>query len=63
MLSVVAQLTGRSLEDNLETVTARQLLKRAGTAEEVASMIVFLLGDESTYITGEAHHVSGGWNA
>ncbi|KUJ21182.1 NAD(P)-binding protein [Mollisia scopiformis] len=36
-------------------------IKRLGTAEEVASIIAFLLGPESTYISGSVHGVDGGW--
>lgn len=38
-------------------------LKRHGVPEECASVIAFLLGDESTYITGVTYSVDGGWNA
>lgn len=36
-------------------------LKRSGTPEEVASLIAFLLSDESTYITGSSISIDGGW--
>jgi NAD(P)-dependent dehydrogenase (short-subunit alcohol dehydrogenase family) len=36
-------------------------LKRAGQPEEVATLIEYLLGDGSTYITGTAQVVDGGW--
>lgn len=35
-------------------------LKRAGSTEEVANAVLFLLSDESSYITGAALNVSGG---
>lgn len=35
-------------------------LRRLGTADEVASLIVFLVSDENTYITGQVLHVNGG---
>tara|TARA_R110002003_G_scaffold206_25_gene15915 strand:+ start:12805 stop:12981 length:177 start_codon:yes stop_codon:yes gene_type:complete len=38
-------------------------LGRHGIAEECASVIGFLLGDESTYITGATYSVDGGWNS
>lgn len=38
-------------------------LGRHGVPEECASVIAFLLGDESTYITGATYSVDGGWNA
>ena len=37
-------------------------LKRSGRAEEVAHLIGFLLSDESTYISGNAISIDGGWN-
>ena len=36
-------------------------LKRTGKPEEVASLIAFLLSAESSYITGLACRVDGGW--
>ncbi|MBZ9797026.1 SDR family oxidoreductase [Mesorhizobium sp. ES1-4] len=35
-------------------------MKRAGTAEEVASAVLYLLSDEASYITGAILNVSGG---
>jgi NAD(P)-dependent dehydrogenase (short-subunit alcohol dehydrogenase family) len=37
-------------------------LGRMGTAEEMASLILFLASDQSSYITGEAINISGGVN-
>ncbi|KAH8663541.1 hypothetical protein BGZ60DRAFT_411575 [Tricladium varicosporioides] len=37
-------------------------IKRHGTAEEMASIIGFLLGDESSYVTGAVYGGDGGWN-
>jgi NAD(P)-dependent dehydrogenase (short-subunit alcohol dehydrogenase family) len=37
-------------------------IKRLGTAEEMASIITFLLGPESTYVTGSVYGGDGGWN-
>ena len=39
---------------------ARQPLGRLGTAEEIASIAVWLASDESTYATGTAFVVDGG---
>jgi 3alpha(or 20beta)-hydroxysteroid dehydrogenase len=35
-------------------------LGRAGTVDEVSSLVVFLLSDQSTYITGVEHTIDGG---
>ncbi|KAI9728057.1 MAG: hypothetical protein M1834_007871 [Cirrosporium novae-zelandiae] len=36
-------------------------LGRIGTCEEVANLVVFLLGDESTFISGAVHMIDGAW--
>jgi NAD(P)-dependent dehydrogenase (short-subunit alcohol dehydrogenase family) len=35
-------------------------LRRAGTPEDVAGAVAFLVGDEAAYMTGECVHLSGG---
>lgn len=37
-------------------------LRRKGKPEEVAKLIAFLLSDESSYISGNAVGIDGGWN-
>ncbi|OAL43632.1 hypothetical protein IQ07DRAFT_592962 [Pyrenochaeta sp. DS3sAY3a] len=44
---------------NAESITVP--LARHGMPKECASVIAFLLGDESTYITGATYSVDGGW--
>ncbi len=39
---------------------ARQPMGRLGTAEEIASMAIYLAGDESTFTTGNTFSVDGG---
>ncbi|KAL1909042.1 hypothetical protein Sste5344_005174 [Sporothrix stenoceras] len=41
--------------------TQENALGRAGRPEEVAHLIAYLLSDESTYVTGTAICVDGGW--
>lgn len=60
MLSEFLSIAGQGL--SVEDVTSRQLFKRPAKVEEVAAMILFLLSDESAFITGENHPVSGGWD-
>ncbi|NDV02807.1 SDR family oxidoreductase [Pseudoroseicyclus tamaricis] len=40
---------------------ARQPIGRIGTPEEVAALVVHLASDESSYTTGVAHVIDGGW--
>ena len=43
-----------------DQIIAETPLKRLGTAEEVAGVVVFLLGPLSTFITGQVINVDGG---
>jgi NAD(P)-dependent dehydrogenase (short-subunit alcohol dehydrogenase family) len=43
-----------------EHTTAKSLLKRFGTAEEVAKLVSFLLSEDSSYIIGENVTIDGG---
>ncbi|HEY7546742.1 MAG TPA: SDR family oxidoreductase [Blastocatellia bacterium] len=36
------------------------LLKRLGTAQEVARVVVFLASDDSSYVTAQTINVNGG---
>ena len=40
---------------------ARQPIGRLGRAEEIAALVVYLASDESSYTTGVAHVIDGGW--
>ena len=52
-------LAARSAEENQRRV--RQVpLKRMGTAEEVARLVLFLLSDDSAFITGAEMAIDGG---
>lgn len=50
------------IDDRLERILAEVPLKRIGQAHEVASVILFLCGAGSTYITGQIINVDGGVN-
>merc|ERR1711874_193387 len=41
---------------------ARQKMGRLGTAEEIASLVLYLASDESAYTTGVEHIIDGGWS-
>jgi 2-keto-3-deoxy-L-fuconate dehydrogenase len=61
-----------SLEDRLKATgdyaaaraafTARQPMGRIARAEEIAALVVYLASDESSYTTGVAHVIDGGWS-
>jgi 2-keto-3-deoxy-L-fuconate dehydrogenase len=44
-----------------EMFVSRQPMGRLGTADEIASLAVYLASDESAFTTGVAHIVDGGW--
>jgi 3-oxoacyl-[acyl-carrier protein] reductase len=43
-----------------DKMTARIPMARLGTADEVASAVLFLASDEASYVTGATIHVNGG---
>src|ERR1700743_2543976 len=45
----------------LEMFVARQPMGRLGTAEEIASLALYLASDESAFTSGVAHVIDGGW--
>lgn len=40
---------------------ARQPMGRIATPKEIANLVVYLAGDESSFTTGQAHIIDGGW--
>lgn len=61
--AVAAFATAGGSEDSYVADTLSTIpLRRAGEPEEVAKLIAFLLSEESSYITGNAISIDGGWN-
>ena len=66
-----ATVESPSLEDRLRATgdyaaaraafVARQPIGRIGKPEEIAALVVYLASDESSYTTGVAHVIDGGW--
>ena len=44
-----------------ELFVSRQPMGRLGTADEIAALAVYLASDESSFTTGVAHIIDGGW--
>jgi 2-hydroxycyclohexanecarboxyl-CoA dehydrogenase len=57
------QAEGKTIETYNENAAKRTMLKRPGTAEEVAACILFLASDEASYVTGALLFVDGGLTA
>ncbi|MDA8051717.1 MAG: SDR family oxidoreductase [Rhodospirillales bacterium] len=50
-----------SLEAARAAFVSRQAMGRLGKAEEIAALAVYLAGDESAFVTGQAIVIDGGW--
>ena len=67
MARAAAATASAATEDSAEkkieqTIKEEVALRRDGQPEEVAHLIAYLLSNESTYITGNAISIDGGWN-
>ncbi|RUP31306.1 MAG: SDR family oxidoreductase [Curvibacter sp.] len=57
-----AQASGRSLAEVEAGFVERQPMARLGRAEEIAALAVYLASDESSFTTGTAQIIDGGWS-
>jgi NAD(P)-dependent dehydrogenase (short-subunit alcohol dehydrogenase family) len=60
---MVERVFGPGENDTKKAVAAMHPLGRMGTSAEVANMVVWLCSAESSFVTGQALAVDGGWTA
>jgi len=57
-----AQASGQTLEQVEAAFVARQPMGRIGKVDEIAALAVYLASDESSFTTGTAQIIDGGWS-
>jgi 3-oxoacyl-[acyl-carrier protein] reductase len=57
---IATDMTAALKQDLVEQIVKRSALARIGTAEEVASAVLFLASERASYITGQSIIVDGG---
>nr|MBP7156806.1 SDR family oxidoreductase [Flavobacteriales bacterium] len=50
-------------KEQLEGIAAMHPMKRLGTAEEVAELVLWLVSDKASFVTGSYYNVDGGYLA
>ena len=61
-IAAQAQASGQTLEQVEAAFVARQPMGRVGRVEEIAALAVYLASDESSFTTGTANIIDGGWS-
>ncbi len=61
-ITAQASATGQSLAQVEAAFVARQPVGRLGRVEEIAALAVYLASDESSFTTGTAQIIDGGWS-
>lgn len=61
-IAAQAKASGQTLEQVEAAFIARQPMGRLGRVEEIAALAVYLASDESSFTTGTAQIIDGGWS-
>ncbi|MDF3835627.1 SDR family oxidoreductase [Cupriavidus basilensis] len=61
-ITAQAQATGQTLAQVEAGFVERQPMARLGRAEEVAALAIYLASEESSFTTGTAQIIDGGWS-
>ncbi len=61
-ISAQASTSGQTLAQVEAAFVARQPVGRLGSVNEIAALAVYLASDESTFTTGTAQVIDGGWS-
>ena len=61
-IAAQAKASGQTLEQVEAAFVARQPMGRVGRVEEIAALAVYLASDESSFTTGTAQIIDGGWS-
>jgi 2-keto-3-deoxy-L-fuconate dehydrogenase len=61
-IAAQAQAQGASVDAVQAAFVARQPMGRIGKPEEIAALALYLASDESSFTTGQAHVIDGGWS-
>ena len=61
-IAAQAAASGQTLQQVEAAFVARQPMGRLGRAEEIAALAVYLASDESSFTTGTAQVIDGGWS-
>lgn len=60
-IAAQAGVQGTSVDAARAAFVARQPMGRVGKPEEIAALALYLASDESSFTTGQAHVIDGGW--
>ncbi len=61
-IAAQAQASGQTITQVEAAFVARQPMGRVGRVDEIAALAVYLASDESTFTTGTAQIIDGGWS-